>query len=79
MKQENGTPLLSSASARSIETAKDLLKGALPGVFKLFRRIKYGKPRNDQDDSGEPQRISETFSDEKLEESAKEPHNFLRS
>ena len=58
----------SSASTRSIETAKDVLKGALPGVLKLFRRIKYGKPRNGQDDIGEPQRISETFSDEKLKE-----------
>jgi len=55
-----------AGSARLIETAKDLLKGALPGVFKLFRRIKYGKPRNDQGDSLKPQRISESFSDEKL-------------
>jgi hypothetical protein len=57
-----------SGLARAIDTTKDVIKGAFPGLFKLFRRIKYGKPPNDEAGAAEPQKISESFSDEKLEE-----------
>ena len=58
----------SSDSVRTVETTKRVLKRALPGLFKLFRRMKYGKSPDGQGGGDEPRRISQSFSDEKLEE-----------